>query len=148
MKTGPHVKAFEFDREYFERLRNEDPEIMGHFATYFGPRLDAKFRSCLRDSALADDLRQETLGRVLMAVQKGGPQQPHRFEAFVNAVCKNVLFEYWRSARRYSVLPENTEWVDSRCDPEQEFRHKEALGQLTRALHELPTRDRQGLTLV
>jgi RNA polymerase sigma-70 factor (ECF subfamily) len=60
---------------------------------------------------MSDDVRQETLYRVLKIVRQGkGVQDPTRFGAFVNSVCNNVLLEFLHKTARDSpageALPE------------------------------------------
>jgi RNA polymerase sigma-70 factor, ECF subfamily len=62
----------------------------------------------LRSSHLVDDARQETFLRVLNVLRnKGGLDHPERLGAFVNAVCDNVLSEFFRAGSRYQQPAEN-----------------------------------------
>src|SRR2546421_53015 len=89
------VIGFEFDDEYLKRLSRDDPATAEHFGIYFGQLLNRKLRCRCRNPELLEDVRQETLRRVLEAVRKGELSSPKRLEAFACAVCNHVLFEYW-----------------------------------------------------
>src|SRR5436305_7862359 len=90
---GTKTSTLEFDHEYLKRLSEDDPEIADHFATHFGRVLNRKLRCRTRDPELIEDVRQETLRRVLEAVRNRELDDPKRLEAFASAVCSNVLFE-------------------------------------------------------
>lgn len=90
-----------FDAAYLTRLRAGDASTAEHFASYFGELIRLKLRSRLNSPEAMEDVRQETLARVLASLQKdSGPQQPERFGAYVNSVCNNVLLEHYRAASR------------------------------------------------
>src|SRR6266700_3368498 len=91
------MKRQEFDDEYVSRLVAGDPDIERHFFNYFFALLGIKLRSRLRNHAQIDDIRQETLLRVLTALKKRNSlQSSAKLGAFVNAVCNNLLFELYR----------------------------------------------------
>jgi RNA polymerase sigma-70 factor, ECF subfamily len=97
-----------FDQSYVTRLTQGDAETERHFSRYFGDLLSIKLRCRLRSSHLVDDARQETFLRVLNVLRnKGGLDHPERLGAFVNAVCDNVLSEFFRAGSRYQQPPEN-----------------------------------------
>jgi RNA polymerase sigma-70 factor, ECF subfamily len=90
-----------FDAAYIARLRAGDANTAEHFASYFGELIRLKLRSRLNSPEAIEDVRQETLARVLASLHKdNGPQQPERFGAYVNSVCNNVLLEHYRSVSR------------------------------------------------
>ena len=97
-----------FDESYVNLLIRGDAETERHFSRYFGELLSIKLRCRLRSSHLVDDARQETFLRVLNVLRnKGGLEHPERLGAFVNAVCDNVLSEFFRAGSRYQQPPEN-----------------------------------------
>src|SRR5215472_9742741 len=80
-----------FDAPYVQRLSEGDPATEAHFSTYFARFLTLKLRARRISPEMAEDVRQETLLRVLKSLRQGpGLTQPERFGAFVNAVCNNV----------------------------------------------------------
>src|SRR3954470_5690594 len=85
-----------FDRWYIEQLGAGAADVEEHFTDYFGGLLNAVLRNRLRCPDLINDVRQETITRVLTCVQLGQVHQPERFGSFVLGVCRRVLFEYLR----------------------------------------------------
>ncbi len=87
-----------FDEFYLERLRAGDFRTQEHFVAYFSELIKLKARSHVRTAEDVEDIRQETFSRVFKAMQsETGIRQPERLGAFVNSICRNVLFEYYRS---------------------------------------------------
>jgi RNA polymerase sigma-70 factor (ECF subfamily) len=99
-----------FDDEYVRRLADGDSAVGDHFASYFAEVLYLKLRMRLWSRELIEDVRQETLLRVLVILRQGdGVRRPERFGAFVNSVCNNVTKELCRSDRRYEPWDEYVE---------------------------------------
>lgn len=104
-----------FDRSYVERLIARHPETEQHFTGYFGDLLSAKLRSRLRSPALIQDAKQETFVRVFTALRGGtGLKTPESLGAFVNGVCNNVLFEFYRAGGRAIPLEDDQDPPDTR----------------------------------
>lgn len=139
------VSSFEFKDEYIKRLSEDDPEVADHFGIYFSRVLNRKLRCRCRNPELIDDVRQETLRRVLEAVRKGELNNPKKLEAFVSCVCSNVLFEYWRAVKKHSADELKSEPTAHQPNPEQAFTRTEAIRQLWQGLGTLPVRDREVL---
>ena len=101
MATTQIQDAYCFHALYVQELEKGNVATTDHFVSYFRPRL----RSLLRKNGISadsvEDLQQETFVRVLAALQGKGIRHPERFGGFVNAVCRNALFESCRSAKRY-----------------------------------------------
>src|SRR5581483_5362903 len=101
MSPAPQV----FNAAYINALRKCDPATETHFVNHFSPILLRKLRRSLRTPCLAEDLRQETFLRVLMAVRScRGIRKPERFEIYVLGVCSHVLHEHWRKQRRAAFM--------------------------------------------
>jgi len=101
------VELFAFDGAYVGRLRQGDPQTEGHFVSYFDQLLRIKLRARMLAQDTVEELRQETLRRVIAALRSpGGVRQPERFGAFVNSTCNNVLMEFYRSSGRSEQLEE------------------------------------------
>jgi RNA polymerase sigma-70 factor, ECF subfamily len=139
-----------FDAAYLERLRRGHPETERQFAAYFGQLVIIKLRSRLRSWSLIEDIRQETLLRVLKAVQAPvGIREPERLGAFVNSVCNNVVLEFLRAETKHRATPDEP---DSRpgapgpTDPESSLVSEERKELVRRILAELPERDRRILS--
>ena len=74
-----------------------------------------KLRVRLRSNELIEDIRQETLFRVLAILLKAaGVDRPERFGAFVNGVCENVIREFCRLDGRAEPWDDN---MDEPIDP-------------------------------
>jgi RNA polymerase sigma-70 factor (ECF subfamily) len=133
-----------FDQSYVTRLTNGDAETERHFTRYFGDLLVIKLRARLRSSHLVEDARQETFLRVLNVLRKkGGLQHPERLGAFVNAVCDNVLSEFFRAGARYQQAPENAvEPEDESPDAESKYLTGERKTLIRRVLNKLSDTDR------
>ena len=140
-----------FDATYVENLCAGDFATQEHFVRYFTELLHLKLRSRLRSPQAIEDVRQETFARVFTSLRKGGVlRQPERLGAFVNSVCSNVLFEYYRSSSRVESL-------DDEGHPELPATGIDALGMVAREqlktrvrdiLLDLPDRDRSLLKAV
>jgi len=139
-----------FDQGYIDRLTEGDPETERHFTRYFGELLLIKLRTRLRSSQMAEDVRQEVFLRVLNTLRKkGGIEHPERFGAFVNSVCENVLFEFFRSNTRLQQMPENAvEPADEAASAESEFITQERKMLVRQVLSQLSAGDREILRRV
>jgi RNA polymerase sigma-70 factor, ECF subfamily len=136
-----------FDKDYLRRLANGDAVVEYHFSCYFGDLLSLKLRSRIRSSQLIEDIRQETLLRVLQIVRKAGVEHPERFGAFVNGVCGNVMMELVRGETRHGGLASEVEPADDRVDLEAALVNQQRRRQVNRILEELPERDRELLRM-
>ena len=101
------------------RLTDGDSEAGDHFAEYFGNALYLKLRVRLRSSQSIEDVRQETLARVLKALRReGGLKSPDRLPAFVNGVCNHVVMELYRRDSHEQPWDEKT---DEPIDPKEDL---------------------------
>ena len=109
-----------------------------------------KLKSRMLASDEVEDLRQETLIRVLAALRKqGGVRQPESFGAFVNSVCNNVLNEYYRSAARDQPIEDpRLEVPDKVFDLEGMLVTKQFSERVDQILAKMPARDRELLQAV
>jgi len=139
-----------FDADYIRRLTEGDSATEEHFAAYFGELLLLKLRSRLRSPQAAEDVRQETLLRVLQNLRrKGGVEYPERFGAYVNAVCNNVLLEFRRSQSRTEAIGDNdAEPADPSVDHDRPLINAERRLTVQRILGELAPKDRDLLRAV
>ena len=137
------MKFESFDAEYVRRLTNGDPEVEDHFASYFTNVLDLKLRVRLHTWQSIDDVKQETLARVLTILRQGeGVKQPERFGAFVSAVCNNVIREQQRFEGRYDPLDEQAEEsADSTVDLDAPLVHDDLRREIEQIMRELPEKD-------
>lgn len=136
-----------FDGDYLRRLANGDPAVEHHFSCYFGDLLLMKVRTRIKSPELVEDIRQETLLRVLRIVRREGVKHPERFGAFVCAVCNNVMMELVRGERRHESSAYEFEPADERVDFDAPLVTEQRRRQVERLLEELPERDRELLRM-
>ncbi|HUO27655.1 MAG TPA: sigma-70 family RNA polymerase sigma factor [Bryobacteraceae bacterium] len=138
------MKLQPFDAEYVRRLTEGDPAVEAHFAAYFGNLMYLKLRMRVRSPELIEDIRQETLLRVLAILRHGGGvKQPERFGAFVNAVCDNVTREQRRSDHRYDHMDEEVQdRVDTSIDLDSRLVNDDLKRRVTMVLQGLSEKDR------
>jgi RNA polymerase sigma-70 factor, ECF subfamily len=138
-----------FTDDYVKRLIAGDAETEQHFVTYFSELLLIKLRRALRVRQSLEDVRQETFLRVFRALRRKELASPESLGAFVNAVCNNVLAEFYRSVGRLAPVP--VDRLDSPGldpDPEAEFETEERKRYVHTILETLPAKDREILRLI
>jgi RNA polymerase sigma-70 factor, ECF subfamily len=142
------LELFVFDKAYVDRLRDGEPSTEQHFAAYFGQLLGIMLRARYLSPERIDDIRQETLTRVISILRRdGGIRQPERFGAFVNSICKNVLRENTRDwSRTRSMENEQPELPDKIMDLERAMISEENKKKVREILEEMKPRDRQLLS--
>jgi RNA polymerase sigma-70 factor, ECF subfamily len=143
------VERQSFDRAYIDRLRAGDAETERHFFAYFSELIVIKARA--RRSVEVDDIRQETLLRVLRTLRApGGLRDPAALGSFVNSVCTNVLRESGRSLKRHDPAPEDADTIPDRATPgpETQLMTTQRQEAVRRVLDSLPPRDRDLLRAI
>jgi RNA polymerase sigma-70 factor (ECF subfamily) len=133
---------YEFDDDYLRRLTEGDAATEDHFARYFGDLIRIKANARLRSGQAADDIRQETLLRVLRSLRTGGIEHPERLGAYVYSVCNNVILETFRRDKRFAELPPG-EIASGQAGAESGMLTEERRGLVRRAIEELPAKDRE-----
>jgi RNA polymerase sigma-70 factor, ECF subfamily len=92
------------------------------------------------DCADAEDLVQESLTRFIRADQRQAIRNTEDLGAFLNGICRNVILEYRRRARREPVLDGTKPMPENYVRPDAEiFEMREAIDF---GLKELAERDR------
>ena len=139
-----------FDAPYVNNLAAGDPATEAHFSAYFAKFLTLKLRARHLSPQMAEDVRQETLFRVLKALRQGpGVNQPERFGAFVNAVCNHTVLEFLHKEGRHSPVPEDApEPVDDRVDMDGSLITEQSKRIVAEVLDGLTSKDREILRLV
>jgi RNA polymerase sigma-70 factor (ECF subfamily) len=139
-----------FDAEYVARLTRGEPETEAHFARYFGQLLTIKLRARVRSPEMAEDIRQDTLLRVIRNLrEKNGVEHPERFGAYVNSVCDYVLLEFTRRSGKYQQIPEDApDPVSQDVDPESSLVTEERKAQVRRVVETLNHKDQQVLRML
>ena len=139
-----------FDASYVKRLAAGDSATEAHFSAYFVRFLTLKLRARRLTPQMAEDVRQETLLRVLKALRAGsGVTQPERFGAFVNGVCNNVVLEFIQRESKHPQAPENApEPADERVDIDGALISEQSKRVVAEVLGELTPKDRDILRLI
>jgi RNA polymerase sigma-70 factor (ECF subfamily) len=138
------VERFSFDADYVRRLREGDGATEEHFAAYFGDLIRIKAVARLRSVHAADDVRQETLLRVLRNLRQGVIEHPERLGAYVNTVSNHVMQEMFRRDRRAGELPDEAGEIPSgQASAETGLLQDERTDLVRRALSELAVKDRE-----
>ena len=146
--TQQALARFDFDEQYVRQLKDGSRPVEEHFSAYFHKVLTNYLRSRIKSPELLEDIRQETLLRVLHALRRGrGLHRPECLGAFVLAVCNNVLREFVRAQLRYSAMEEPAARPDAAPDPEAQAMARQMRTALSNALDQLAERDRQVLSM-
>jgi RNA polymerase sigma-70 factor, ECF subfamily len=138
------LDLFAFDKPYVDRLRDGEPATEQHFVSYFGQILGIMLRARYLSPERIEDVRQETLARVIATLRRdGGVRQPERFGAFVNSICKNVLHENDRDSKRTQPLQQDhLEMPDKIVDLERALISQETKYKVREILGGMRKRDR------
>ena len=144
------LKFYGFSADYLQRLADGDRSVEEHFTAYFGELIFLKLRSQLHSTELIEDIRQETLLRVIRTFRSGRAiEHPERFGAFVNAVCNNVMKELIRKEYRHDPISDGApEPHDDTVDLDRPLVNEERKHLVESILAELPSRDQQVLRLL
>ena len=134
-----------FDEEYVRRLRDGEARVEEHFAAYFGELIHLKLRRRVRTPQLLEDIRQETLCRVLRTLrEKNGIEDARKLGAFVSAVCHYVTVELSRSEKRYEPAADDfADLADTSHDPDAPLINEERRREVKKILAKLEDRDRK-----
>jgi RNA polymerase sigma-70 factor (ECF subfamily) len=135
------VQRQTFDAEYVQRLSNSDGETERDFVSYFTELLEIKLRSRLRSADQIQDVIQETFVRVLKTLRNSAVENPQALGAFVNSVCNNVLFEFYRTQSRFSPAPEDR--PSQEAPAEDVMAGEQERTEVRRIVDQLPEKDRK-----
>jgi RNA polymerase sigma-70 factor, ECF subfamily len=129
-----------------ERVRNGEPSAEEELVRLFRDRIAFLARMRTHDASSAQDLTQDVLLAVVVALRDGHLREPDRLAAFVYGTARNVINNHFRARSR---LPKEDP-LDDRdhptCVPDPlEDEDRNAL--IRRALTSLDTTDRQILLL-
>jgi RNA polymerase sigma-70 factor (ECF subfamily) len=142
------LTLFAFDEQYVRQLQERVTPVEEHFSIYFQRLLTNYLRSRIKSPELLEDIRQETLLRVLRALRGGkGLKRPECLGSFVLAVCQNVLREFVRAQVRYGQMGEQEARPDAGPDPEALAMNRQLQTAVASALAQLAERDRQVLAI-
>ena len=150
--AGGGMLGRSFTREDLLRLASGDQELECEFVHHFGDLLRIRLESRFRENSWIEDVRQETLLRVLKTI-KTAPEtitDPEKIGYYVNSVCRNVVLERFRGEGRYAGGSDNSllERPDPSVDLEANVISAERQHMVRRLLDEMSVRDREILTEV
>jgi RNA polymerase sigma factor (sigma-70 family) len=91
---------FTFDAEYLVRLRDREPGTLAHFCDFFYLPVRNSVRHRVTVER-ADDLVQDIFVATLTRIDAGEPNDPSKLPGYVFGVCRNVLLQGWRKARKH-----------------------------------------------
>ena len=138
------VQFYQFDENYLRRLRQGDHATQKHFVSYFNKLLRIKLRGKKMSAEDINDVQQETLLRVLVAIRSGEVHQPERLGSFVNSTCNNVLHEWYRDEiRNRHVDLDSVDFPDGNSDLEAQVMSRERAGRVQAVIAKLPERDQR-----
>jgi RNA polymerase sigma factor (sigma-70 family) len=138
-----------FDAAYLEGLSAGDPAVEQHFAQYFGELLLIVLRARQFRRDTINDIRQETLLRVLKAARAKEIRDPRCLRGYVHSVCKNVIREFGRADWRTNARTEDlAEPVDERADSERELVTREKQTLVRTVIAGMSAQDRKLLSAV
>jgi RNA polymerase sigma-70 factor (ECF subfamily) len=131
------MDRFTFDDDYVRRLREHDARTEEHFANYFCPRLFNHLRPHVRSADAVNEIRQETLTRVLQAIYASKIHKGGALYGFVFAVSDNVLLEHYRKIARTDQLDDahhersyDAHYIDELITREKQLRVRRLLDEL------------------
>jgi len=142
---GKLLQFHSFDEAYISRLRAGDFRTQEHFSSYFSALIKIKLGCRVKSQETIEDLRQETFARFFLALRDDKILRPEALGAFVNSICNNVLFEYYRSAGHDTPLDEEEESGALTAVPDvlDKLGAKEMEKAVKDILQRLPERDRR-----
>ncbi|HEX8152743.1 MAG TPA: sigma-70 family RNA polymerase sigma factor [Thermoanaerobaculia bacterium] len=135
------MELFVFDDDYVRRLREGDRWTEEHFVSYFRPLLVQKLRFRLRSADDIKDYCQDVFIRVYASIRKGDLQDGRKLGAFVHAVCKNLILERARTAKRTEPLDENYDAEAPGESAEQTLVTEERKAFVRQVIERMPSRD-------
>jgi RNA polymerase sigma-70 factor (ECF subfamily) len=141
------VDFFPFDEDYLRRLQKGDPQTVSHFFAYFTRLLRIKLKSRRLAPHTIDDIMQDTFMRALEKVNAHEVRDPTRLGAYINGICKNLIFEHFRRVAPYETLKEGFDVPDA-IDLEHVVEVNEIKKRVRQVLAKMPERDREILKAI
>ena len=142
---GKVLQFDSFDESYVSRLRSGDFRTQEHFSAYFTALIKIKLGSRVKSREAIDDLRQETFARFFIALRDEKILRPECLGSFINSICNNVLFEYYRSTAHDGSVDDDDEKDLPAVLPDalDALGAKELEKKVREILQKLPERDRR-----
>ncbi|HMJ87627.1 MAG TPA: sigma-70 family RNA polymerase sigma factor [Vicinamibacterales bacterium] len=133
------MDRFAFDDDYVRRLREHDARTEQHFVDFFQPRLFNHLRKRIGSLSDVNDLRQDTLTRVLQKIYDGKVRQGGALFGFVFRVCDIRVLEHYRDKKLEALEDHAEPMYDD--DPIDDLITRETQQQVQQVLDELEPRD-------
>lgn len=130
--------------ELVERIRRRDTTAETSLYEQFGPRVQYLAWRELRSSAQGDDVRSETMLRVLQTIRDGRLRSPGALPAFVLQTARHVIHELLRQNGRFLPMPEDRPEPSAPVSEPQDPGEARALA---KAIERLGARDRAFLRM-
>ena len=127
------------------RLSNGEAGAEDDLVRLFAGRIRAMMVVRTRNAHTADDLTQDTMMAVLVALRAGRLRDSERLAGFVYGVARNVLNDHLRGRRPHEGVPVSPEMLPTPAHDQVEERERETL--VRQALESLPATERQVLVL-
>jgi RNA polymerase sigma-70 factor (ECF subfamily) len=143
------TRAPEADRELIERLRRRDPQALGELYDRYGRVVYSLVLRVVRDTAVAEDLVQETFLRVWNRVH-GFDAERGAVGAWLLAVARNRAIDYLRSAagrERNALEWEETNHPALYCDMEPDILNADKTRRVRAAMEKLSANQRTVMEL-
>jgi RNA polymerase sigma-70 factor (ECF subfamily) len=143
------TRAPEADRDLVERLRQRDPRALAELYDRYGRAVYSLVLRVVRDTALAEDLVQETFLRVWNRVH-GFDGERGSVGAWLLAVARNRAIDYLRSAagrERNALEWEETDHPALYCDMEPDILNADKTRRVRAAMQKLSLNQRTVMEL-
>ncbi len=111
------------------------------------PRVYRFFYYKVQNREEAEELTQETLGRVYRKVKTGRIKEVEKIQAYTFIAARNLLTDLWRKRGRQISTISMSELQDKGWDPPQQPQEVEETMMIQQAMNELSPEHRQVLTL-
>jgi RNA polymerase sigma-70 factor, ECF subfamily len=131
--------------EVVRRIRAGDPGAENELVGRYRRGVAAILRRSGAESAVAEDLSQETFALALRKIREGELRQPERLSGFLCSLARNLAIEHFRraAARRLAGSPDE-DVASPAASPLEELLQAERTALVREVLAELPSeRDRQ-----
>ena len=131
------------------RIRADNRQAEAELVERYSNGVMIIIRREVHDTAVAEDLYQETFRIVLEKIRQGDVREPERLSGFICGVARNLVIEYFRRAARQERMADIEEAAPlphPAPDQLQELLQKEKADLIRQVLKEMPNeRDIQAL---
>lgn len=131
-----------FGKAIAERMERGERAAESEFVELYRRRVTALVMGRLHDTVAAEDLTQEILMAVLIAVRNGRLSDPEKLPSFVRGVARNICNKHLRD-RLHRLVEARTDARANDPDPEWRYCCREMLTLVSLSLAELSAIDRQ-----